>query len=51
MFVSFSSGSTGYGGEEERRLQRGAAGETVLCSQSVCLPAPQRVRKDPATGG
>lgn len=45
------SGSTGYSGGEERGQQRGAAGEALLPPEPVHLPAPQRVRQDPAAGG
>lgn len=45
------SGSPGYGGGEEWGLHRGAAGEALLPPEPVHLPAPQRVRQDPAAGG
>lgn len=49
--MAFLAGSAGHGGEEERGLQRGAAGEAVLSTEPVHLPAPQGIRQDPATGG
>lgn len=51
LFVWFPSGSAGCGGDEESGLQCGAAGETLLPSQPVHLPAPQRVQQDWAPGG